>query len=480
MTRRNRLSRRALLRGAGGIALALPFLEAMRPGTAAAQTVGPPRRYVVSFAGVSTGRIERIRPTATGASYTLTTPLQALEPLKAKVSVITGLRVPQSGAGGWTGNWHGSSLGPLVSGVSATGRTVANGHGDAVARGVTSDQVVADVLGVGAKRRSLEVRIQPEVYRENNDTYGIMSYRRVNSSLVAQQPYASPRLAWQALVTSFGASPSGPSVDPALEALRLQRKSVLDVVRQDREQLMTRLGSADRARMQRHFDELRELELKVAEQPTAPAPAANGQCTTVADPGPDPTRRLVDWGGSFGPAGFSGENVRGKVMCDLIHMALTCDVTRVASLMISFAQSFVAIEPLLGITGGDLHEVGHGGDASKVDRVNAWHVQQWAYLVNKLANTPEVGADGGQSVLDRTAMVLLFEGGYSSSPHSGENMLALAAGATAGERRLLQGRHLAAPSKHPVSVLLNAMAYAMNRDVASLGEVQGPIVGLTA
>jgi len=44
-----RLSRRTVLRGAGGVALALPFLEAMRPERARAQTVTAPRRIMFVF-----------------------------------------------------------------------------------------------------------------------------------------------------------------------------------------------------------------------------------------------------------------------------------------------------------------------------------------------------------------------------------------------------------------------------------------------
>ncbi len=476
-----RLNRRAVLRGAGGIALSLPLLEAMLPGRALAQAAAAPRRYFVALAGVSTGPIQRIRPAATGTAYTLTAPLASLAPVKAATTIVSGLRIPQSGPGGWTTNWHGSSLGPLVSGMSASGRPGPAGHGDAVPRGVTSDQVVADALAAGAKRRSLELRVQPEVYRENNNTYGVMSYRRENGALLANQPYASPRLAWQSLVSSFVPPSSGGQVDPALEALRLERKSVLDVVKQDRARLDARLGAADKARLQRHFDELRDLELRVAADPSAGTPPpTSSACKTMADPGPDPATRLVDWGSSFGPAGFSGENVRAKVMCDLVHMALACDVTRVATMVVSFVQSFVATQPLLGIGGGDLHEVGHGGDMGRVDAVNAWHVEQFAYLAQKLQSTPEPGNDGGQTLLDRTAMVLVFEGGYSGSPHSGENMIAITAGGTVGERRMIQGRHLAATGKHPVNVLISAMSYAMNKDVPSLGELQGGIAGLNA
>ena len=43
------LSRRTILRGVGGATLALPFLEAMTPRRAAAQTAAPVRRFFGFF-----------------------------------------------------------------------------------------------------------------------------------------------------------------------------------------------------------------------------------------------------------------------------------------------------------------------------------------------------------------------------------------------------------------------------------------------
>jgi hypothetical protein len=44
-----RISRRTLLRGASGVALALPLLDAMRPRAARAQAAATPRRIMFVF-----------------------------------------------------------------------------------------------------------------------------------------------------------------------------------------------------------------------------------------------------------------------------------------------------------------------------------------------------------------------------------------------------------------------------------------------
>ncbi|HSP18207.1 MAG TPA: hypothetical protein VLQ79_01735 [Myxococcaceae bacterium] len=50
-----RLSRRTLLRGAGGVAVGLPLLEAMLDGRPARAQTAAPRRYLVVFDGQSLG-----------------------------------------------------------------------------------------------------------------------------------------------------------------------------------------------------------------------------------------------------------------------------------------------------------------------------------------------------------------------------------------------------------------------------------------
>jgi hypothetical protein len=473
-----------MLRGTGGIALSLPFLEIMDVPKARAQgATSPPRRFVTMYAGVNSGPPDQIRPSTLGKGFALTAPLTALGPVKDSFSIVTGLRLPEKGAGGWgsQGNdWHGSSLGPLVSGVAATGTCPRGncGHGDAVARGVTSDQVVANAIAGNTALKSLELRVQPDVYRENDNTYGVMSYKMgANNRLVANQPYASPRLAWQALVSGF-VPPNGME-DPALATLRRQRLSVLDTVKAQSTRLMARLGKSDANRMQRHFDELRDLELRIS---TQQIPVLASECKALADPGADPPTRFVDYGNQFGPAGYSSENVRGPLMMDLAHMALTCDRTRVISVLLSYSQSFVATLPMFNISGGgDFHGVLHEGNAQKNAVVIGWHVQQMASLANKLKNTPEMGSDGGTNILDRTVFVLQFEGGWmNGDPHSGESMAALIGGGTVGTRKLNQGQHVVAQGKHPVAVNISAMRYAVNADITTLGEVQGGIDSLQA
>jgi hypothetical protein len=168
------------------------------------------------------------------------------------------------------------------------------------------------------------------------------------------------------------------------------------------------------------------------------------------------------------------EPKRARVMSDLLHMAFTCDLTRSATFVYTFAQCFIDTKALLGIQQTDVHELGHGAgsDEDKADAF-AWHIEHFAYLVAKLRDTPE----GAGSLLDNTVMVFMPEGGWDDGdPHSGENMVALIAGRAGGLR---PGKHVQATGKHPASVLISAMN-AAGVATDTLGEITGKLPELFA
>src|SRR5262245_17671921 len=94
-----RLTRRAVLRGAGGICVALPFLELFHSGRAAADVTAPPMRYVVAFAGSSLGQdaTDHVVPLQEGALADL--PTRGMKPLADLgvtdvTSLVSGLVIP--------------------------------------------------------------------------------------------------------------------------------------------------------------------------------------------------------------------------------------------------------------------------------------------------------------------------------------------------------------------------------------------------
>jgi hypothetical protein len=229
-------------------------------------------------------------------------------------------------------------------------------------------------------------------------------------------------------------------------------------VSQRAERLLPKVSAADRVRLERHFDEIRELEKRLEDtmQPSAPG------CSAPASP-------TVPGGSSA----YSGEDERGRILSDLLHMAFVCDLTRVSSFMISFAQSQMSAGPLVGhdyacheLTHSVAQdELGNSAGPAAWAAMNGWHVGQLAYLAQKLEDTMEDGA----TLLDRTALVLLFEAGTQSS-HSTGNMCVAVLGR--GDRLRL-GEHVVASGSRPCHVLQTLME--INDVTEPFGEVPGTI-----
>lgn len=472
------LSRRTLLRGAAGTALALPFLEAMLPARASAAG-GPPSRYLISFAGHSLGSDGAPEldthwvPKTVGTGYETPTAIAPLATVKQHVSVVSGLKIPTARSNGGvvplTGkpdNFHGYMLSPLLSGMpSAIGSTWC--------RGATSDQLMARTLA-GASPTPLYACVQPSTYAQG-DSFQSVSFNDQAQPNTAQ---VSPRALFQSLFATFtGTDPS------QLEAQNRElatRRLVVDEVKQSAERLKARLGGADQRRLEQHLDEVRALERKLSAIP----PVAAGLCRKPTDPGADPavggSHPVVDGILSFAPgAGYSNEELRATVMGDLIYMAMVCDLKRSFCWQFTHPQCFMNMNALTS-NPVDLHGMSHNPFYAVAHAASmAWHVKHWARLVDRLASTPEAGG----TLLSNAALVWVCEGGRGlaeesgtpNSAHSSENMMALIAGHAGG---LKGGVHVKTNALHPAQVLLTAMRAAGH--TGTLGRITDEISGLRA
>jgi hypothetical protein len=491
------LNRRTFLRGAGSVAIALPLLESMI-GRASAQVA--PKRFLVCFAGASTSP-SHFRPSTTGAGYAMTRGIAPLagRSLPAASSPINPMLVPSGGftydsvvddvtvisnlyipwntvtnvpEGGRTLQFHASTPQPLLTGTRCLASS--SGSPSSTFEGPSADQIVAPRISGDARLGSIELRVQPGGYRAGDGgVKSRISYRQAaGGSVSAVDPIASPRVAFERLFGSFEPPTSTGAPDPALR----RRRSILDAVRTSTTALTARLAHADRLRIDQHLTHIRELERLVMDIPDTTATS----CRVPADPGADPPVALST-GVDDAVMGWAEEERRAQAMVELVRLGFACDLVRSGSLMFTYFQSFMNVEPIFGVR-NDQHEVGHGaaGDAQSrnMGDVMAWHVKHFATLIAGLRDTPE----GTGTVLDSAAMVLLMEGGYGFDPeagangksHSSEGMAALIAGGAGGLRG---GQHLDGGERHPASVTLSAMR-AVGVDGA-LGDVAEPFPGLT-
>jgi hypothetical protein len=470
-----------------------------------------PKRYVLVFAGQSIGgdgwahdsqRVggmnlteegHYIAPAETGSGYTVTTPLEPLSDLGLidDVTVVTGMSIPWNASssdpamvpqGGAYREFHGGVKSPLLSGT----RSTANSY---IANGITSDQVVAQLNAGAAPYDSLVFRAQPSWYLSGSSFAGreYISYSGPgNGGRIEAQ--ASPQTAYQQIFGSF--TPDNEADLAILDFTLRTRRSVLDLISAKREKVLGEVGAADRIRLEKHFDEIRMLEDRLS------AITPEGNCQQPTDPGADPPVGGDNAGSGSGDigqnTGWSDETLRGQIFGDLIAMAFTCDLTRVATLQLSVFQSHMNVYQMTNAMGlpilADLHEVGHNGDANNrgqlpVSTCLKWHVSHYAYLLDKLKNTSE----GAGTVLDSTVALFVPEGGHGTqlddgaSPfaaHSVEGMAMIIGGGRTGGITS-HGQHIVAAGSHPAQVLISGMQAA---GVAgdTLGEVSGNLPELFA
>src|SRR5262249_10089214 len=148
-----------------------------------------------------------------------------------------------------------------------------------------------------------------------------------------------------------------PTGNTTIDQSIAQRKSVLDFVIKDISKLQRNLGTSDKQKLERHLTEVRDLESRLK-------PSVAGGPTLGCDASPP----LENSGDPQDKANFPAT---GKLMMDLLALALKCDVTRVASPQWSFARSNL-VHSWAGATQGH-HDMTHAGSSPELSAVNTWY-----------------------------------------------------------------------------------------------------------
>ena len=435
------LSRRTLLAGAAGTAVALPWLEAFAPRRAFAQSALP-RRFIVVF--TPNGLLPSWTPAGAERDFTLSPTLAPLAPYQDELVVIRGLF--QQGGGG---DGHQNGMGGVLTGRRLNAGSFA-GTGAAPAgwaSGPSVDQRIADAIGGATKLRSLELGVQVG----QADNWGRMCYRASNQPL---PPEDDPAAVYARVFEELHTDPA------VLERLRGRRQSILDTVAGEYQRVASSLGSADRARLDAHLEAVRDVELRL----TRVGHAAGGSCTDPALPSVE--KDLND-----------AYPTVGALQTDLLVMALACDITRVASLQWSRSVSQTRFS-WLGITDSH-HDQSHLGDddataVDKLTRIDTWYAEQLASLIAKLKAVPE----GDGTLLDNT-LILFCNELAKGNTHSRKDAGYVLAGGAGGTIEM--GRFLHYEGDIPHNNLLVSLLQSFGLPDATFGEPEwcdGPLSGL--
>lgn len=268
-TRRGSLNRRNFLKGAGTIAIGLPFLEGLPERSAWAAGAAP----VFSFFIVAENGVvfKNFFPAATGAlttaglagsADTATSVLSAHAP---NLLFIKGINYQQPGP---QACGHAEGLTQTLTGVKpgATGNKGYSG-------GPSADTVIAKAVNGGTEPLALYSGSKGFIAER-------ISFKAAGAGQVRGAD-VNPYLLYSKVVglANAGAStggtttPTGP--DPMAE-LATTRKSVNDFVRAELKSLLANpaLSAADKDRLQHHFDAIRDTEVKMMQMAGASCSAA--------------------------------------------------------------------------------------------------------------------------------------------------------------------------------------------------------------
>jgi hypothetical protein len=415
-----RPSRRALLRGLGVGAAALPFVRLLRSSRAEQAGAPPPLRFIGVYHphGIA-AELFTMRDGETETNFDLTHPDSPLQPFddpatygrsfKDKIVVIEGLDVLSDT------NAH-NSAGTILTGsriVGGVGGLPWNSSLDqflAVEHGLGNSTLVPSIaLAVGSKQLSARETL----------SFGVGG---IPISKIIDPGLAFDFLFKYAVVGS----------DPAAQARasREQRlgKSLIDFARGDVQRLRARVSSFEAPKLEQHLDALRALEKK------RQAVSLPESCAVPSRPGPFPHLERYNGGEPYFDA-------ITDLHIDLLALAMSCDLTRFGTLVMNDlsyagnplglpadnhgAMAHVYSASPLGNSG---HPVGPGDPATwkPLAKFNRYAYGKVARLLQRL---------GEYGILDSTLVYASSEMGNPAT-HSTRNVPTVLAGGLNGKIRM--------------------------------------------
>lgn len=447
------LPRRTFLRGMGAT-VALPFLDAMAPVRlgAHASTIDRIRLVCIEevhgLAGCNNWGASKLlfAPATTGRDFTLVpdNPLSVLEGFRDYLTIVsnTDVRMAEAVLPPEIGGDHFRS-----SAVFLTQAHPKQTQGSDLWAGTSLDQLYAQRFGQTTPMPSMQFSI------ENLDQAGGCTYNyscAYTDSISWASPneplpmIRDPRVAFD-LLFGVGGTPADRT------ARRDARRSILDWIQGEVAHVRRDLGAADRIRLGRYLDNVREIERRI-------------QAVEAHNRSGEP-RDLPD-----APAGVPDSfSEHMKLMFDLQVLALQTDMTRV----IAFKTGRDAQNRVFPESGSSqpFHPASHHGNREdrilEFNKICKYRMAQLPYFLDKLKNT----IDGDASLLDKT---MIIWGSPMADPnvHNHRRCPLVVMGHANGQ--LKGGVHLKTPDGTPMAnVMLTLMHQLGLDDMRTFGDSTG-------
>ena len=427
---RQALSRRRFLRGVG-VAMSLPFLDAMLPTSArGASSQLPPQTKPRRMLGICNNlglRPDLFFPTGAGREYVASPYLKLLEAHRNDFTVISGVSHPNVDGG------HPSDISFLTAAPHPASSSFRNT--------ISLDQFIAERIGTLTRFPSLTLAVNGAARSLSWTGSGVAIPPEERASDVFNQLFLQ-----------------GTPEQVEAQVHRLDTgRSILDAVAAQAKDLESNVGARDRGRLEQYFTSVRDLEHRLQESrewERKPKPVVN-----VAAPA-EPT----------GPAQYMD---KVKAMYDLARLAFETDSTRAITLMLNSVATPVLTIPGETIT-DSYHNLSHHGKAdeklAQLKVLDEWHMKLLSNLFGELKGVSE----GGESLLDRT-MILYGSNLGDANAHSTINLPTLFAGGG-----FQHGQHLAfdQAQNYPLPNLFVSMLQRMGLEEGKFASSTGTMRGL--
>ncbi len=451
------VNRRTFLKGIGAT-LALPYMESL-----AAPAAARPVRMAVLYMANGVNQ-DAWKTKGEGSGFELSPTLSPLANVKDQLLVLNELWNQASN----TGDGHYVKTGGFL-----TSTTITRTTGDALnSNGISMDQLAARKVGILTPLPSLELGLEPPATGVDAN----VGYTQLYGAHIAwSQPTTplakeiNPRQAFDRLFR-----PAPKTSREAADRAATRDRSVLDLVAADAKRLQARLGSNDKAKLEEYLDSVRAVERRIEWD------AKRQNETAMADPQAraaleDLNKRIDAY---LDPARLSersgNHTEHTRLMLDMIALAFWTDTTRISTFMFGNAVSGRNFG-FLGTGFGGHHETSHHENKAEkmaqYQRINQWHVEQYAYLLEKLKSIK----DGTGSLLDNS-MIVFGAGMRDGNAHSPKNLPILVAGKGGGT--LATGRALKYEKNTPLANLWQSMLRRVGAPVEKFADATGELKGL--
>ena len=442
---RKALPRRTFLRGMG-MAVGLPFLDAMVPALARGAAQKPPVRLAFFYLpnGVD---MPNWNPDYVGKLGQLPRILKPLEPYREDVLMLGNLT--QNYARGLLdgGGDHGRCSANYLTGAHVK-KSTTEIHVDGP---MSMDQLLATHIGNKTKFPTLEIGMEDPRQSGSCDSGYSCAYTNNmawKSSTQPLPPILDPRVLFERL---FGANAD---LTPAERARQAQARShVLDFVRDETKKLEQDLGPSDRHKLDEYLTGIRSIEQQIARASKDERPVDPGMAKPAGAP--------VDFGEHF------------KLLTDMLTVAFQADQTRIATFMITREGTSRPYREI-GISDGHHPLTHHGGKVdqlAKVTQINEYHVRNFAAWIGRLSTLKE-----GDGRLMDNLMLVYGAGLNDGNRHLHEDLPTLLIGGGGGT--LKSGRRVIFRRETPFCNLHVSLMDRMGVEVESFGDSSGRLSGL--